>query len=305
VGELGFEYMVIGGHRRLAGAKLAGLETLDCIVLNIPPEETHLASLMDNNLDEMDWWDWDLAIEAEHEANPDLTQRELGKRLGVSKSKINNALKIMEVMGEKARGMIEMNLTTPPYPFQLDAKDPDQEEDFVQPLDKTSAPGGKFVQPLDKTPASGEKLVQPLDKTKPYYRISESVLLALVGLKDLDKFDKTLEIVIYDQISEGTVKKIIDWVNKGNDPLAFGQDEATMDENEDFDPFEEEWKAFAPNLKVKYKGGEDYEIHLAITGSQKTYDTAQAIQGVLQGGLAAKMAKFLYTNTPTNTRGKN
>lgn len=33
----GFEYMVIGGHRRLGGAKLAGLEALDCIVLDIPP----------------------------------------------------------------------------------------------------------------------------------------------------------------------------------------------------------------------------------------------------------------------------
>src|ERR1019366_1764216 len=41
------EYMLIGGHRRLAGAELAGFETLECIVLDITPEETHLASLMD------------------------------------------------------------------------------------------------------------------------------------------------------------------------------------------------------------------------------------------------------------------
>src|SRR5580658_8696751 len=110
IGADGFEYLVIGGHRRLEGARLAGLETLDCIVLDITPEDTHLAALMDNSTEEMSWWDWDLAIEKEHLAFPDMTQRELAKRLGVSKTKVNNALILAKALNEGSRQMIDMNL---------------------------------------------------------------------------------------------------------------------------------------------------------------------------------------------------
>lgn len=281
IGELGFEYMLIGGHRRLAGAKLAGLETLDSIVLNIPPEDTHLASLMDNNLDEMDWWDWDLAIQAEHKAFPDMPQRQLAKRLGVSKTKVGNALILGKVINDWAKDTINLNLDKPPVH------------------------GDVFAPTRGKENEDEEDVAPSRGKTESDYQITEYVLLALAVLENPDLIDEAIGLIIDNEMSVDVVKKFIDWIKKGNEPQDFDPSAGSKGGKKGKDVNEEVWKEFAPNLKVKYKGGEDYEIHLAITGSQKTYDTAQAIQGVLQGGLAAKMAKFLYTNTQPNTRGKN
>ncbi|HJT23801.1 MAG TPA: ParB/RepB/Spo0J family partition protein, partial [bacterium] len=93
----GFEYLIIGGHRRRAGAELAGLPNLDCMILPLTPAETHLASVMDNNQEEMDWWDWDLAIEEESKATG-LSQRKLADRMEVSQPKVNNALKVLKAL---------------------------------------------------------------------------------------------------------------------------------------------------------------------------------------------------------------
>src|SRR5579859_1494690 len=104
-----FTHMVVGGHRRLAGAKLAGLETVSCIVLDIAPSETNFAALMDNNLEEMDWWDWDLAIEAESKATG-LSVRDLAAKMGLSKSKVFDALKATRAFSSAAREIIDHNL---------------------------------------------------------------------------------------------------------------------------------------------------------------------------------------------------
>lgn len=60
----GYEWFMIGGHRRLAGAKLAGLPTLRAIVVEAStPEQEFLDALLDNRSEDMGWWKWDLAIE--------------------------------------------------------------------------------------------------------------------------------------------------------------------------------------------------------------------------------------------------
>ena len=272
LGERGFEYLVIGGHRRLEGAKLAGFETLDCIVLDMKPEDTHLASVMDNNQEDMDWWDWDLAIEAEHKAFPNLTQRELADRLGVSKTKVNTALILTKALTEGSRSTIDLNLDTPPYPPQPDAKDPEEEDDFVRTPDKT-APDGN--------------LVRSPDKTKPYYRITEYVLLALLKL-DPDEIDEILELVIVNKMNPVVAERFAQWILDGNETMKFDTS-AHNGKTKEPDPLAEAWKTLGPQIKVKYKGGENYEIHLSVTGGQKALETAQAVQKALQGGLAKRL----------------
>jgi hypothetical protein len=254
LGQRGLEYMLIGGHRRREGALLAGFETLDCIVLNIAPEETHLTSLMDNNREEMDWWDWDLAIETESKAFPDMTQRELAKRLGISKSKVNNALILTKALNEYARSTINGNLGTPPYPSQPNAKDP-REDDFVQPL----------------------------DKKKPYYRITESILLALLKL-DPDTIGDILELVVINEMNENQAKRFAQWILDGNETMKFDLQGGSSKPKEE-DPLAEDWKDFGPGIKVKYKGGEDYEIHLTVSGGDKALKTARAAQKAIRGGI--------------------
>jgi len=267
LGERGFEYMIIGGHRRREAALLAGFETLDCHIQNITPEETHLAALMDNNQEEMDWWDWDLAIEKEHLAFPSLTQRELAKRLGVSKTKVNTALILAKALNEGARSTINLNLDTPPYPPQPNAKDP-REDDFVRTPDKTGPDGNPVRSP---------------DKRKPYYRITEYVLLALLEL-DPDTIEEIMELVIINEMNVNQAKRFAQWILDGNEMMDFDLKGGSNGKPKEEDPLAEDWKALGPGIKVKYKGGEDYEIHLTVTGGDKALKTAKAAQKAIRGG---------------------
>ena len=190
LGERGFEYMIIGGHRRREAALLAGFETLDCFIQNISPEETHLAALMDNNQEEMDWWDWDLAIEAEHNIFPDMPQRELGKRLGKSKTKVGNALLLAKVTNEESRRMIGNNLdpTCDNDGFRVDlpAEDLDTEGNLAPSRGKNITPEAPLA------PTRG--------RTKSDYRITEYVSLALAGLEDPKEVQYALEIVLMNEM---------------------------------------------------------------------------------------------------------
>jgi len=268
-GEFGFEYMVIGGHRRLAGAKLAGFETLDCVILDIAPEDTHLASLLDNSNVEMSWWDWDLAIEKEQKLHPKLTQRELADRLGISKSKVNRALKILAVIDSFTRGTIDCN------------------------LDKAPLHGDVSVPARDKTPDEENDLVPPRDKTEPVYEITESILLALTDLDDPDLMSLAIEIMIDFKMPAGSVKKVMEYVKNGGQPEDFDPKKNSNGQNKGEDPFAMNWKGLNPAIKVKHKGGEGYEIRLAVTGGQKALEIAQGAHRSLEGGIVGKLTKFL------------
>lgn len=63
--------------------------------------------------------------------------------------------------------------------------------------------------------------------------------------------------------------------------------------NKEEDPYAEDWKGLNPAIKVKHKGGEDYEVKLTVTGGQKALEIAQSAHRTLEGGLAAKVIKFL------------
>jgi hypothetical protein len=275
LGERGFEYMVIGGHRRREGALLAGFETLDCIVLNVTPEETHLASLMDNNQEEMDWWDWDLAIEKEHNIFPDMPQRELGKRLGKSKTKVGNALLLAKVMNEESRQMIGNNLdpTCDNDGFRVDlpAEDPDTEDNLAPSRGKTPSPG---------TPLAPRR-----GNIKTDYRITEVILLALAGLKDPEMIEYAIEEILIKEMPLVQVKKLVEWVNDGNDLYDFDSKGGSNGKSKEEDPLAEDWKDLGPGIKVKYKGGEDYEIHLTESGGDKALKTARAAQKAIRGGI--------------------
>ncbi len=102
--------MHIGGHRRRAAAILNQSKTLKCIVEDIPPKETHYRAVMDNDQEEMDWWDWDLAIEEDFRIHPELTHEQLAARLSKGLTKVRGALKITSAMNSKARAMVDENL---------------------------------------------------------------------------------------------------------------------------------------------------------------------------------------------------
>ena len=103
----GYEYLLIGGHVRLAGAKLAGLPDLKSIVVEgSTPNQELLDALLDNRWEEMSWWKWDLAIEKLLKADPNLKQNKLAAQLGVSPTKVNFAWKVTQALTPTARDLV-------------------------------------------------------------------------------------------------------------------------------------------------------------------------------------------------------
>ncbi len=203
----GLEYLLIGGHRRLAGAKLAGLVTLNCKVMDILPDETHFASLMDNNLEEMDWWDWLMAIEFEDKSTG-LSLRKLAERLGISYNKVFRALKIMAVLNPEARKMIEGNLA--------DSQEPDKGES-----------------------------VTDRDTQNKGFLITEAALFALADLEHPALVERTLKVVLDHHLTEQKAKKLVEWVQKGNQPEDFGGKEP---KDSLTDPLAAAWATLDPHL---------------------------------------------------------
>src|SRR5258708_39497910 len=80
----GYEWFLIGGHRRLAGAKLAGIPVLRAVVLEAATPDKELDdALLDNRSTDMGWWRWDFAIEKRINLPPKIHQERLAARLGV------------------------------------------------------------------------------------------------------------------------------------------------------------------------------------------------------------------------------
>jgi ParB/RepB/Spo0J family partition protein len=104
------DYELIGGHIRHAGALKAGLATLDCLVLDLTPEQAELAGLVDNQTTDMHWLDWVIAIEKLNQGPAKLKQQAIADRLGVSQARVNNALKIAKALTPASRELIYQQL---------------------------------------------------------------------------------------------------------------------------------------------------------------------------------------------------
>lgn len=161
----GYEVFLIGGHRRLAGAKLAGRPTLRAIVVEgIVPGQELLDALIDNRSEDMGWWKWDLAIEKLFKADPDISVRKLAAKLGWHHSKLVRATKILRALNPTARELVDKNLAF-------------------------------------ENPESDESGAPRTTKNKGFL-VTESILLALADLGDPQAVEQGLRRVIDDQMTE-------------------------------------------------------------------------------------------------------
>ncbi len=114
-----YEYLLIGGHVRLAGAKLAGLESLRAVVVEKgTPDEEFDDVCIDNRLTDMGWWKWDLAIEKRMNLPPKITQERLAARWKLSQAKISTAVKVTKFLNPASRELVDQNLKQPGVNYQ-------------------------------------------------------------------------------------------------------------------------------------------------------------------------------------------
>lgn len=107
----GKTYELVAGERRLRAARLAGLATVPCIVIEIDMEEASLIALVEN----LQRRDLDYIEEAEGLAllikTYGLSQEEAARRLSKSQSAIANKLRILKLSPEVLFFLREANLS--------------------------------------------------------------------------------------------------------------------------------------------------------------------------------------------------
>lgn len=90
-------FMVVAGERRYRAARLAGLQTIPCIVRTLSEQQTRELSLIENiqreGLNAMEIAEALTALIEQH----DMTHDELAKRMGKSRSAITNALRLLSL----------------------------------------------------------------------------------------------------------------------------------------------------------------------------------------------------------------
>ncbi len=177
------EYLMLGGHRRLAGAKLAGWKTLKAtIVTPKTPHEELLEVVLDNRHKPIGWWKEDLAIERFLKPTNGDGQRKLAAELDISPSNVNKAWKLTQALNPVSRGLVTQNLASQP---------PDETESVSSGNTKS--------------------------KVIP---ITRSILLVLADLRDPQEVEKALRRVLDDQMNEPQARQLVAGLKGGTDPAA-------------------------------------------------------------------------------------
>ena len=90
-------FQLVSGERRLRAAKLAGLDKVPCIVVNVDSQQSSLLALVENlQRRDLDFLEEALAL-SQLVSTYRLTQEEIAGRLGLSQSAVANKLRLLKL----------------------------------------------------------------------------------------------------------------------------------------------------------------------------------------------------------------
>lgn len=93
----GRRFEVIAGERRLRAAKLAGLQRVPVVVKDVDDRDAAVLALVENlQRKDLNFWERAMAIKRLHD-DVGLTEEEIGRLLGVSKSHVSNYLRVFSL----------------------------------------------------------------------------------------------------------------------------------------------------------------------------------------------------------------
>ena len=102
---------LVAGERRLRAAKLAGLEEVPCISLQIDDQRSSLLALVENlQRKDLDFWEEALALDRLISVYH-LSQEEAARRIGKSQSAVANKLRLLRLSPDCCRLLTEHDLT--------------------------------------------------------------------------------------------------------------------------------------------------------------------------------------------------
>lgn len=107
-------YRVVIGHRRLAAAKQAGLETVPCIITEMPPNE-QLATMLLENMQRSDLTPYEQAQGFQLMLNMGESVTGISDKTGISESTVRRRMKLLELDSDKFKASEERGATLSEY----------------------------------------------------------------------------------------------------------------------------------------------------------------------------------------------
>lgn len=111
VRKCGVNYEIISGERRLRAAKICGLESVPCIVIDVDDERSAVLALIENiQRKDLSYFEEAVAIE-KLISHYGLTQEEAASRLGKAQSTIANKLRLLRFTDAERNLLIKGNIS--------------------------------------------------------------------------------------------------------------------------------------------------------------------------------------------------
>ena len=127
---------LVAGERRLRAAKLAGLEEVPCISLQIDDQRSSLLALVENlQRKDLDFWEEALALDRLISVYH-LSQEEAARRIGKSQSAVANKLRLLRLEEPVADALHRYGLTERHARALLRLEDPEQRLAAVEHIGK-------------------------------------------------------------------------------------------------------------------------------------------------------------------------
>lgn len=127
---------LVAGERRLRAAKLAGLEEVPCISLQIDDQRSSLLALVENlQRKDLDFWEEALALDRLISVYH-LSQEEAARRIGKSQSAVANKLRLLRLEEPVADALHHYGLTERHARALLRLEDPEQRLAAVEHIGK-------------------------------------------------------------------------------------------------------------------------------------------------------------------------
>lgn len=104
-------YELISGERRLRAAKIAGLRSVPCIIINVSDERSAIIALIENiQREDLNCFEEAAAIDKLIKQTK-MTQEEIAVRLGLAQSTVANKLRLLKLSDEEQRAISSNGLT--------------------------------------------------------------------------------------------------------------------------------------------------------------------------------------------------
>ncbi len=176
------EYVLVSGERRLRAAKIAGLKTVPCIIVNMTERNSALMALVENiQRQDLSFFEEASAIQSLISVYG-MTQEDAAIRLGIAQSTVANKLRLLRIPGDEQQVIMDMGLSERHARALLRLKSKSDRVDVLERIHK-------YKLNVEMTEAYISKLLENRQKKESYKKRSPV-------LKDVRLFVNTINKAI-------------------------------------------------------------------------------------------------------------